>query len=97
MKTIKFALGALALALAFNAPLSALATGKPGEETPVKTTTLTVDPAKSSIVWTAKKVGGEHTGNVNLAKGTHGYGQHYRYRRYQRNHERQTGGTPEVG
>jgi len=37
---------------------------------PVKSTTLIVDPAASSINWTAKKFGGAHNGTVKLAKGT---------------------------
>ena len=30
---------------------------------------FTVDPAKSTLVWTAKKVTGNHTGNINLSAG----------------------------
>lgn len=32
--------------------------------------TFTVDTQKSSLVWTGKKIGGEHTGNISLTSGS---------------------------
>src|SRR5688572_622188 len=74
MKKTSLAAGALALALLFS-QADVAATGNPVEKTvtklPVKgTTTLAVDPAASSLNWTAKKVGGGHNGTVKLSKGT---------------------------
>jgi polyisoprenoid-binding protein YceI len=37
---------------------------------PVKDVTYTVDTEKSTIDWTAKKVGGGHTGTIKIASGT---------------------------
>jgi polyisoprenoid-binding protein YceI len=34
-----------------------------------KATNFVVDPAKSKLTWTAKKVTGAHTGNINLSSG----------------------------
>jgi polyisoprenoid-binding protein YceI len=72
MKTSFIAAGALALALLFNQS-DVTATGNPIKKTDakalVKGTTLAVDPATSSLNWTAKKVGGSHNGNVKLSKG----------------------------
>ena len=34
-----------------------------------KPTSITIDTAKSSVVWVGKKVTGEHTGNVNIKEG----------------------------
>jgi polyisoprenoid-binding protein YceI len=69
MKTIRIALSALAVVVLFSSS-PALGDGKPGKKTTVKAaTSLQVDPAKSTMVWTARKVGGEHTGTVKIAKG----------------------------
>lgn len=71
MKKIKISVSALALALLFGS-----ITGFIAPENPVKkenkaaaVTTLDVDPAASTLNWTAKKVGGQHTGTVKLTKG----------------------------
>lgn len=72
MKTRKMHLiaNAVAFALMMNT-FTLVAGGEPGKETITKTAaTLNVDPAKSQLIWTARKVGGEHTGTVNIAKGT---------------------------
>ncbi|MDB5260911.1 MAG: lipid-binding protein [Adhaeribacter sp.] len=74
MKTTSIAAGVLALALLF-AQTEISATGNPIKKTEVKTpvkatTTLAVDPAASTITWSAKKVGGGHDGNLKLSKGT---------------------------
>jgi polyisoprenoid-binding protein YceI len=70
MKTIRYALSVLMMGLLIQAAPAVAADGKPGKKTVAKAaTSLQVDPAKSSMVWTAKKVGGEHTGNVKIAKG----------------------------
>ena len=68
MKTFRSFLSVWALALVFNYS-HLLAASDPGKN-PAKDANLVVDPAKSVITWNAKKVGGEHTGNVKLAKGT---------------------------
>lgn len=71
MKSFKTSIGALAFMLLIGS--TAVAAG----DNPVKTVTanaavnnLTVDPANSSLNWTAKKFGGQHNGTVKLAKGT---------------------------
>ena len=74
MKTTSIAAGALALTLLFS-QADVTASGNPIKKTvakaPVKaTTSLAVDPAASSLNWTAKKVGGGHTGTVKIQKGT---------------------------
>jgi len=73
MKTTLFATGALALAL-FITQSDVAATNHPVKKAEtkalVKGTTLAVDPAASSLNWTAKKFGGQHNGTVKLAKGT---------------------------
>jgi len=73
MKITFIAAGALALTLSFTQS-EVTATGNPLQKTtakaPVKGTALAVDPAASSLTWTAKKVGGQHNGTVQLAKGT---------------------------
>jgi polyisoprenoid-binding protein YceI len=73
MKTNLIATGALALALLFTQS-NVTATDNPGKKVvtkaPVKSIALTVDPAASSLTWTAKKFGGQHNGTVNLSKGT---------------------------
>jgi polyisoprenoid-binding protein YceI len=49
-------LAALAVLMSFNNPL--------------KEETYTVDTDKSTITWSAKKVGGGHTGTINIASGS---------------------------
>ena len=71
MKTVKIALSTLVLAVLFNHP-SVLADGNPGKAKKMATkaaATLKVDPNKSTLHWTGKKVTGEHTGNVKISKG----------------------------
>lgn len=68
MKTTLLALGSLAVAFLFNNPSTA-AGEDPIRKTVAKSMVLTVDPAKSNVNWTAKKVGGEHTGTVQIANG----------------------------
>ncbi|MES2731830.1 MAG: YceI family protein [Bacteroidota bacterium] len=70
MKTIKIAFHALALAVLFTTT-AVMADGIPVKEkksTP-KETALAVDPAKSELHYTGKKVTGEHSGTVKIAKG----------------------------
>ncbi len=74
MKTFYVAAGTLALALWSVVPST------PVDEVPAstrvvvahiaKSNTLIVDPTRSTLNWTAKKVGGEHTGTVKIASGT---------------------------
>lgn len=67
INTIAFSIWILSVLFSYTA----LAAGNnPGKNTAPKATTLTVDPAKSLLTWSAKKVGGEHSGNVKLSKGT---------------------------
>jgi polyisoprenoid-binding protein YceI len=68
MKTIRLVVGIWVLALVYSTQL--IAGNDPGKKAALKATTLNVDPAKSTLTWNAKKVGGEHTGNVKLSKGT---------------------------
>lgn len=68
-RTMHLIASAVAFALMMNT-FTLLAGGEPGKETGPKTSaTMYVDPAKSQLIWTARKVGGEHTGTVNIAKG----------------------------
>jgi len=73
MKTTFFATGALVLAL-FITQSDVAATNNPVKKAEtkvlVKGTILAVDPAASSLNWTAKKFGGQHNGTVKLTKGT---------------------------
>jgi len=73
MQTNLFTTGALVLAL-FLPQSDVAAIGNPAKKAetkaPVKGTTLVVDPAASSLTWTAKKFGGQHNGTVKLSKGT---------------------------
>ncbi len=72
MKTRKMYLVAniVAFALMMNT-ITLVAGEEPGKEGDTKTTaTLNVDPTQSQLTWTARKIGGEHTGTVNIAKGT---------------------------
>ena len=71
MKKSLVAAGALALSFIFTQS-DVNAIGEPIKkyvEKPVKSTTLVVDPAASSLTWTAKKFGGGHNGTVNISKG----------------------------
>jgi polyisoprenoid-binding protein YceI len=69
MKIIQLAALALSLALLVAGPSSA-SDVNPVKKAVVKSASLQVDPSRSTLVWTAKKVGGEHTGTVKIAKGT---------------------------
>lgn len=40
------------------------------DKKPKKAVTYAISPAQSTLIWNAKKVGGEHTGTVNLTKGS---------------------------
>jgi polyisoprenoid-binding protein YceI len=69
MKIIQLA--AVALSLTFlSANPSAATDVNPVKKAVVKSASMQVDPSRSTLVWTAKKVGGEHTGTVKIAKGT---------------------------
>jgi polyisoprenoid-binding protein YceI len=68
MKISKLLAGALAIALLTNTP-AVNALNDPGKTNVAKASALTVDPAKSTMTWQAKKVGGEHMGNVKISKG----------------------------
>jgi polyisoprenoid-binding protein YceI len=68
MKTLNILVSALALTF-FVPNTSLLAGSNPATETAAKAASLPVDPAKSALTWTAKKVGGEHTGTVKVAQG----------------------------
>jgi polyisoprenoid-binding protein YceI len=63
MKSVKFFLASLAVTLFVSASVSAADNDK-------KATNLKVNPAKSELVWTGKKVTGEHTGKIALKEGT---------------------------
>ena len=74
MKKTSFLIGALALSL-LSAPSLMAENGvkagdKPAKIAVAKTTTYTVDVAKSELIWKGKKVTGEHHGPVKLEKGT---------------------------
>lgn len=71
MKRFKISASALALALLFGVTTGFIAPENPvkKETTAAAVTTLDVDPAASTVGWTAKKVGGQHNGTVKLAKG----------------------------
>ncbi|MDO1446598.1 YceI family protein [Rhodocytophaga aerolata] len=68
MKFSKLMAGALALFLATQTP-GVIALNDPGKTSVKKAAALSVDPSKSTLTWNAKKVGGEHSGNVKIAKG----------------------------
>src|SRR5919112_1869202 len=68
MTYTKLMASALAMFLITQNP-AVIALNDPGKTNVKKATTLTVDPAKSTLTWNAKKVGGEHSGNVKIAKG----------------------------
>ncbi|WP_128544330.1 YceI family protein [Larkinella soli] len=73
MRTKPFVAGLLAVALLAGSPIMQTATAGGNDRGPgkavAKTTTYSVDTEKSTLVWNAKKVGGEHTGNMKLSKG----------------------------
>ncbi len=73
MKTLKISASVLAFALLFGTAPSFAAPKNPVKKATSKVvavTNLEVDPAASTLNWTAKKVGGQHNGTVKLAKGT---------------------------
>lgn len=74
MKTLKITVGAFVCALFIGGtPVSAY--NPPAKKAMVNPTkpaaavTMEVDPAASTVNWTAKKFGGQHNGTVKLAKG----------------------------
>lgn len=73
MKTNQIVAGFLAVVLLTAAPLMTIAGTKGPDKRSAKTVakpvTYAIDNEQSAIVWNAKKVGGEHTGNIKLAKG----------------------------
>jgi polyisoprenoid-binding protein YceI len=69
MNTLKIVVSIFVLAFFFN-KATLVAGGDPGKKSGSKASSLNVDPAKSVMTWTAKKVGGQHTGNVKVAKGS---------------------------
>jgi polyisoprenoid-binding protein YceI len=72
MKVIKITLGAFVWALLLSGP-AVIAHPNPVKKAtnrPAAATNLEVDPAASSLNWTAKKFGGQHNGTVKLTKGT---------------------------
>jgi polyisoprenoid-binding protein YceI len=68
MKNLRILASVLVLTFFFH-HTSLLAAGDPAKKAAAKAASLTVDPAKSVLTWTAKKVGGEHTGSVKVAQG----------------------------
>ena len=73
MKTKQIFAGLLALGMLASTPMTIIA-GTPGSDkrpgkVVAKTVTYAVDTEQSTVVWNAKKVGGEHTGNIKLSKG----------------------------
>lgn len=68
MKNLRIALSALTLACLVNYQ-PVVADGVPGKKTAAKPAVLKVDPAKSTMTWTGRKVGGQHSGTVKLSKG----------------------------
>ena len=69
MKTFRILASVLVLTFLFH-HTSLLAGGNPAKKAAAKAVSLPVDPAKTVLTWTAKKVGGEHTGTVKAAQGT---------------------------
>ena len=67
MKSIRIALSVLVLATLANQPVAA--DGVPGKKTAAKPATLKVDPTKSTMTWTGRKLTGEHTGTVKISRG----------------------------
>jgi polyisoprenoid-binding protein YceI len=72
MKTFYILAGTLALwSVVPSAPVEEALSPTPVVTTEVaKSATLAVDPSRSTLNWTAKKVGGEHSGTVKIASGT---------------------------
>ncbi len=72
MKTFYILAGTLALwSVVPSAPVEEALSPNPVVTTEVaKSATLAVDPSRSTLNWTAKKVGGEHSGTVKIASGT---------------------------
>ncbi|MBD0257596.1 MAG: YceI family protein [Cytophagales bacterium] len=72
MKTFYILAGTLALwSVVPSAPVGEVPSPTPVAAAEVaKSATLTVDPSRSTLNWTAKKVGGEHSGTVKIASGT---------------------------
>lgn len=72
MRKIKISVSALAFALLVGGTTGFIAPNNPvKKETSVAAvTTLDVDPAASTLNWTAKKVGGQHNGTVKIANGS---------------------------
>jgi polyisoprenoid-binding protein YceI len=62
MKSVKFFVASLALALFVSSSVSA--------DNDKKATNLKVNTAKSELTWLGKKVAGEHTGKITLKEGT---------------------------
>lgn len=62
MKSVKFFVASLAVALFVSGSVSA-DNGK-------KATNLKVNTSKSELTWVGKKIGGEHTGKITLKEGT---------------------------
>jgi polyisoprenoid-binding protein YceI len=73
MKTIRLSIAALALLLlcqsASPAGSNPVTDPRHGEQPAAKAATLPVDVSKSTVQWTAKKVGGQHNGTVKMASG----------------------------
>ncbi|GAB3260433.1 YceI family protein [Larkinella harenae] len=73
MKTNPFVAGFLAVVLLASTPLALVAgangPGKRSATVVAKPVTYAVDTEQSTLVWNAKKVGGEHTGTIKLSKG----------------------------
>ncbi|QNF33328.1 YceI family protein [Adhaeribacter swui] len=72
MRKIKFSVSALAFALLLGGTSGFIAPKNPiKKDTKVAAvTTLEVDPAASTLGWSAKKVGGQHNGTVKISKGS---------------------------
>ncbi len=74
MKTNRFFFSLLASLLFIGSsviagPGSRVPDKNPKMEAVKASAALSVDPSKSELNWTAKKVGGEHTGNVKISRG----------------------------
>ncbi|RIV20572.1 YceI family protein [Fibrisoma montanum] len=74
MKTNSFVAGLLSAVVIVSSPLMAHSIVNDGPDKTAKTVVAkavnyTVDTEQSSLTWNAKKVGGEHTGTLKLAKG----------------------------
>ena len=69
MKIKQIAAALVAAGLLVGNPLMATSTPNGIEKKAKKVATYAVDADQSTLVWNAKKVGGEHTGTVKLAKG----------------------------